>query len=400
MGQRWRIRDRENGRVIHVRKKGAELHCVSRWDVPEVDRIVLYVDDLDRCPEDRVVDVLQAIHLLLALPLFVVVVGVDARWVSRSLELRYQQLWNGANREKKGSPGEAASPQDYLEKIFQIPFWLEAMDGRSTRRLLNSLLPDGSTETTTGISAVRTSPVPPPPDQDSEATVAGRSESQQRVATSRGNPPANGESKGALPEDHGSEPRNAEPRGSEPNETKPKDRESNDRAMKDAETEPAEPLAQNLDLQPHERELMLDLSNVVGRSPRAVKRFVNVYRLYRARISDPVELAVLVGTAEQPGSFRAVLILLAVITGMPEAVERIFAEIHKEKADRELGEFVSHPGDGLFDTGPTSDTRLWNPLSSFIKGYVKDGAGRGMTIGDLQRHLREISRYSFRVGRL
>lgn len=37
--------------------------------VAAVDRIVLYIDDLDRCPEDKVVDVLQAVHLLLAFPL-------------------------------------------------------------------------------------------------------------------------------------------------------------------------------------------------------------------------------------------------------------------------------------------------------------------------------------------
>ncbi|MDQ3109533.1 MAG: P-loop NTPase fold protein, partial [Bacteroidota bacterium] len=42
-----------------------------------IDRIVLYIDDLDRCKTDRVVAVLEAVHLLLAIDLFVVVVGVD-----------------------------------------------------------------------------------------------------------------------------------------------------------------------------------------------------------------------------------------------------------------------------------------------------------------------------------
>ncbi|WP_269112312.1 P-loop NTPase fold protein, partial [Lentzea aerocolonigenes] len=47
----------------------------------DLERIILYVDDLDRCPPRRVVELLQAIHLLLAFPLFVVVVGVDSRWL-------------------------------------------------------------------------------------------------------------------------------------------------------------------------------------------------------------------------------------------------------------------------------------------------------------------------------
>lgn len=53
---------------------------------PSFERIILYIDDLDRCPPVKVVEVLQAVHLLLSFPLFVVIVAVDARWVSRALE--------------------------------------------------------------------------------------------------------------------------------------------------------------------------------------------------------------------------------------------------------------------------------------------------------------------------
>ena len=38
----------------------------------------------------QVVDVLQAVHLLLALDLFVVVVGVDPRWLVHSLQSEYE----------------------------------------------------------------------------------------------------------------------------------------------------------------------------------------------------------------------------------------------------------------------------------------------------------------------
>ncbi|MCU1572328.1 MAG: hypothetical protein JWO93_410, partial [Micrococcaceae bacterium] len=49
------------------------------------NRIVLYIDDLDRCPPERVVDVLEAVHLLLSFELFVVVVAVDTRWLTSAL---------------------------------------------------------------------------------------------------------------------------------------------------------------------------------------------------------------------------------------------------------------------------------------------------------------------------
>lgn len=34
-------------------------------------RVVLYIDDLDRCPPDRVVQVLEAVQLLVKTPLFI-----------------------------------------------------------------------------------------------------------------------------------------------------------------------------------------------------------------------------------------------------------------------------------------------------------------------------------------
>ena len=52
-----------------------------------IDRVVLFIDDLDRCDPEKVVDVLQAVHLLLAYPLFAVVVGVDQRCLSKACAL-------------------------------------------------------------------------------------------------------------------------------------------------------------------------------------------------------------------------------------------------------------------------------------------------------------------------
>ena len=61
------------------------MHEKTRGDPYLIDRIVLYIDDLDRCRDEQVVQVLEAVHLLLAFDLFVVVVGVDVRWLEGSL---------------------------------------------------------------------------------------------------------------------------------------------------------------------------------------------------------------------------------------------------------------------------------------------------------------------------
>jgi len=93
-------------------------------------RIVLFIDDLDRCPPARVVEVLEAVHLLLAKPLFVVVVAVDARWLLRSVDTHFQSLVDSARltpTEGLTGPRRPATPRHYLEKIFQVPFQVPRM---------------------------------------------------------------------------------------------------------------------------------------------------------------------------------------------------------------------------------------------------------------------------------
>lgn len=101
------------------------------------DRIVLYIDDLDRCTHQQVYDVLQAIHLLLAFELFVVVVGVDVRWVEEAVARQFtvaaEDLPDNATPEQREAARHKAETErrkraiDYLEKIFQLPFWLRRL---------------------------------------------------------------------------------------------------------------------------------------------------------------------------------------------------------------------------------------------------------------------------------
>jgi KAP-like P-loop domain-containing protein len=119
-----------------------------------IDRVILYVDDLDRCKPEDVVRVLQLVHMLLAFELFAVVVAVDARWVEQALKQSYPWLSRslGAPAIAAGlaGPAQAAvepfghvTPEDYLEKIFQIAFWLEPMTAVRAAKYLRSLVRTG-----------------------------------------------------------------------------------------------------------------------------------------------------------------------------------------------------------------------------------------------------------------
>ncbi|MGH8933620.1 MAG: P-loop NTPase fold protein [Egibacteraceae bacterium] len=112
-----------------------------------IDRIVLYIDDLDRCPTGLVIEVLQAVHLLLAFPLFVVVVAVDSHWLTGALTEHYRGLLI-----------EGASPDDYLEKIFQVPFRVRPLDKSVRRGMARALLEPSVTLTAPANTAVQSKP--------------------------------------------------------------------------------------------------------------------------------------------------------------------------------------------------------------------------------------------------
>jgi len=117
--------------IIHRDLKDLSKKLKSR-EKPRVDRIILYIDDLDRCPPDRVVQVLQAVHLILSLELFVVVVAVDSRWLLQSLQAYYDRHF--------GKRRHRSDPQHYLEKIFQIPYAVAPMGKEGYGSLVRSLL--------------------------------------------------------------------------------------------------------------------------------------------------------------------------------------------------------------------------------------------------------------------
>jgi hypothetical protein len=115
----------------------------EQFDKP-LNRIILYIDDLDRCSEEKVLEVLQAVHLIMAFPLFIVVVGVDKRCVNNALNYKNLSQYRGLKIETGKSLSESGiepiEPNEYLEKIFQIPFHLQETSEESINNMIDSLL--------------------------------------------------------------------------------------------------------------------------------------------------------------------------------------------------------------------------------------------------------------------
>ena len=79
--------------------------------VSDEGRMVVFIDDLDRCISEKTIDILEAIKLFLNVPLSVFVIGADKKRIEEGIIEKYGEK----------SEGWAGN---YLEKIVQIPFTL------------------------------------------------------------------------------------------------------------------------------------------------------------------------------------------------------------------------------------------------------------------------------------
>lgn len=77
----------------------------------DIKRLVVIIDDLDRCLPDTIIDTLEAIKLFLFVPNTAFILGADESLVKYAVRKRFPEL-----------PGERAEVgRDYLEKLVQFP---------------------------------------------------------------------------------------------------------------------------------------------------------------------------------------------------------------------------------------------------------------------------------------
>jgi predicted KAP-like P-loop ATPase len=112
-------------RALGMRDRDSTEQLFPRGD----PRVVLFIDDLDRCPPDKVVEVLEAAQLLVKTQLFVVVIAIDVRYVTRALENEYKGVLI-----RSGEP----SGLDYIEKIIQIPYRVRSVSEPGVRKFMRS----------------------------------------------------------------------------------------------------------------------------------------------------------------------------------------------------------------------------------------------------------------------
>ncbi|MDH6221434.1 P-loop NTPase fold protein, partial [Streptomyces pseudovenezuelae] len=265
--------------------------------LPAVDRIIVYIDDLDRCPPSRVVEMLEAVHLLLAVDLFVVVVAIDPRWLLRAIAAHYRDILGIPAPDTPGALEGLVDPDDeelwqstpaqYLEKIFQVVLTLPALDTAGYQRMIRSLVGTRIDQSTPLPSA----PTTPGPTPGAPAATA----------------PARPSSAVADPQEQGV------------------------RLPAPRVIERVDPLT----LDPGEIALM-DLLGppLLVSTPRAVKRLANSYGLLTAlrrtqRAHDLAEQPATTATSTPYHPYRAGLVLLAALVAYPQLGPALCLHLHR-----------------------------------------------------------------------
>jgi hypothetical protein len=283
------------GRIHHDLRQLDEALGEARkgWDPeagsPPLERIVLYVDDLDRCLPDRVMNVLQAVNLLLTMDLFMVVIAVDPRWLIASIRKHLTESF--ATDADNGS--RSADPLEYLDKIFHIPFTVRPI-GRHAEAYLRDLLPTASEQFTAEPGGSTTGP-------EAEGATGPAAVS--------------------------------EPVAEQPTPTAAATRTESTPIPEPGE-EDAEPLPEQLLVTMAEQDFLAELSRVLP-TPRSVKKFSNLYRLLR--LSVPANR---IGEFAEHGH-RPAAVLLAVLVRKPAQARRVLQEIH---AARDTGSIATTLG--------------------------------------------------------
>lgn len=86
-------------------------------DEANIKKLIVLIDDLDRCLPDRIIDNLEAIKLFLNVDNTAFIIGADQRIVRDAIRHRYKDLM--ARDDEKENKRVVV---DYLEKLIQVPY--------------------------------------------------------------------------------------------------------------------------------------------------------------------------------------------------------------------------------------------------------------------------------------
>jgi energy-coupling factor transporter ATP-binding protein EcfA2 len=105
-----------------------------------VKRIVVFVDDLDRCLPENALDVLESMKHFFDLDGFIFVVGLDESLIQRAVAAKFASVSSLVSGDAQApEPSSSQLSTEYAKKIFQVPYALPAALPGQLNDLLESM---------------------------------------------------------------------------------------------------------------------------------------------------------------------------------------------------------------------------------------------------------------------
>jgi hypothetical protein len=103
----------------------------------KIKKLVVVIDDLDRCTPERIIENLEAIKLFLNVEKTAFIIGADPRIVRHAIEFRYKTDRIESSDDPNSRNNRIVS--DYLEKLIQIPYNLPRLSDNEVETYMTLL---------------------------------------------------------------------------------------------------------------------------------------------------------------------------------------------------------------------------------------------------------------------
>ena len=122
----WLKKISENSTFQHIHEFRAQFQ--ELLEASSITKLVVLIDDLDRCLPETAIATMEAIRLFLQVPGTAFVIAADEGMIEYAVRQHFPDLHQGANG--------AQYSRNYLEKIIQLPFRLPALGFIETKTFI------------------------------------------------------------------------------------------------------------------------------------------------------------------------------------------------------------------------------------------------------------------------
>ncbi|UZQ50936.1 KAP family P-loop NTPase fold protein [Clostridium kluyveri] len=123
------------------------IHEILNAEVFIEKKIVIFIDDLDRCLPDKVIEVIESIKLVLDSENCIFFLGCDKDYLESALSAKYQDFIkfliksdSTKDKEIEYETGLKNFAREYLEKIIQVPISIPELDDESVINFIQYIL--------------------------------------------------------------------------------------------------------------------------------------------------------------------------------------------------------------------------------------------------------------------